>query len=1078
MTMPPDMIDRVFGSYRIEAKIGAGGMGEVFRAHDAKLDRQVALKLLPADVASDPDRLRRFRAEARAASSINHPHILVIHDFGEVDGRPFIVSELVEGDTLRERLARGPIAPREALHVATQVAAALAAAHARGIVHRDIKPENVMIRPDGYIKVLDFGLMKLMPSGEVTDLTATEPGRVMGTPHYMSPEQARGMETGPSTDVWSVGVLLYEMLAGRPPFSGPSGADVIAAILQAEPTPVVVHSPQMPEPLAQIVATALRKDSTQRYRSAVELHASLATVQGHFDPDIPIPVAAAEAGRHPIVGRDHERSAVVAAFGRVTAGRGLLLSISGEPGSGKSTLAEDALRALRGVDGRCLVGRGRCSERLAGAEAYLPVLESLDSLIFEGGPGVQEQIKAIAPAWFSQVVSAGSDPNIGSVAPRPFGVSQERLKRELTALLRELSRGRPLVLFFEDVHWADASTIDLLAYIAARFDELRVLVIVSSRPSDLLLANHPFLALRRDLQARQLCHEMTLDMLTLADVERYLTLEFVAHRFPAALAELVYRKTEGSPLFMADLVRYLASSGTIAQDDGRWMLRGSLTAIGAELPESVRAMIERKIAQLTDDDRALLTAASVQGYEFDSAVVARVSSRDASAVEERLEALERVHGFVALVDERELPDGTLTARYRFVHVLYQNALYKQLRATRRVALNAGVAETLLQLHGTRAPNIAAELAALFEAARQPLRAAQYCLIATQNAARLFASHEVLRLATRGLALLDTASATPERLVTELGLLISLGNAFIALRGYAAGEVLDTYTRALRVSEQLGETQDRAAVLYGFAAYHLVGGRHPQALSMARELLAFTERRQHPAVIVAHRLVGWALLAMGQTDGALTHLERGRALYDSSAHDALAYSFGQEPGMAVTVMFAVGLQIVGRADEARQVCAEALNLARQTSHANSRCYVLYFASLCTQCGGDRDQTRSLADEALRVAEDQGLALWIGWSRIMRGWALADAGDLDTGLAEMRSGIDAAQALGHELCHSYYLALLAEMLMRAGRWSEAATALDETDRMLEVNEERLFAPMIARLRARLLIERRDRLGSVIQ
>ena len=143
------MIDRVLGSYRIEARIGAGGMGEVFRAHDAKLDRHVAVKLLPADVASDPDRLRRFRAEARAASSLNHPHILVIHDFGEVDGRPFIVSELVEGHTLRERMARGPFTPREALHVVTQVAAALAAAHARGIVHRDIKPENVMIRPDG-----------------------------------------------------------------------------------------------------------------------------------------------------------------------------------------------------------------------------------------------------------------------------------------------------------------------------------------------------------------------------------------------------------------------------------------------------------------------------------------------------------------------------------------------------------------------------------------------------------------------------------------------------------------------------------------------------------------------------------------------------------------------------------------------------------------------------------------------------------------------------------------------------------------------------------------------------------------
>lgn len=1064
------MIDRVLGSYRIEARIGAGGMGEVFRAHDAKLDRHVAVKLLPADVASDPDRLRRFRAEARAASSLNHPHILVIHDFGEVDGRPFIVSELVEGHTLRERMARGPFTPREALHVVTQVAAALAAAHARGIVHRDIKPENVMIRPDGYIKVLDFGLMKLMPSSGVTELTATEPGRVMGTPHYMSPEQARGLETTPSTDVWSVGVLLYEMLAGRPPFSGPSSADVIAAILQSEPTPVGVHAPHLPEPLAHIVATAMRKDSAQRYPSAVELHDTLATVGRHGESALRPTASAAGAERHPLVGRDRERDAIVAAFRRVTAGRGLLLSLSGEPGSGKTTLAENALRALRGLDGRCLVGRGRCSERLAGAEAYLPVLESLDNLIFEGGPGVAEQVKAIAPAWFSQVVSAGSDPDIASVAPRPFGVSQERLKRELTALLRELSHARPLILFFDDVHWADASTIDLLAYIAARFDEMRVLVIVSSRPSDLLLANHPFLPVRRDLQARHLCHEIALDMLTLADVERYLSLEFEDHRFPPALAELVYRKTEGSPLFMADLVRYLASSGTIAEDDGAWTLRGALATIGAELPESVRAMIERKIAQLPDDDRALLTIASVQGYTFDSAVVARVAERDVASVEERLEVLERVHGFVALVDERELPDGTLTSRYRFVHVLYQNAIYRQLRATRRVALNKAVADTLLQMHGSRASDIAAELAALYEAARDTQRAAHYWLLATQNAARLFASQEVLGLASRGLALLDTAAATHERLVTELGLLISLGNAYIALRGYAAGEVLDTYTRALSVSEQLGETHDRAAALYGFAAYHLVGGRHPQALSMALELLAFTERLRHPAGIVAHRLAGWALLAMGRTDDALRHLERGRALYDPSIHDALAYSFGQEPGMAVTVMLAVGLQIAGRTAEARQVCDEALNLARQTSHANSRCYVLYFASLCQQCGGDRVRTRALADEALRIAEDQGMALWIGWSRILRGWTLADAGDLATGLAEMRIGIDSAQALGGELCHSYYLALLAEMLMRAGRWREAEIALDETDRMLEVNEERLFAATIARLRTRLRSERR--------
>ena len=680
---------------------------------------------------------------------------------------------------------------------------------------------------------------------------------------------------------------------------------------------------------------------------------------------------------------------------------------------------------------------------------------------------------AVAPGWYAQIASV--TPASGISPPAPQAISQERLKREMTALLRELSRVEPLILFFDDVHWADTSTIDLLGYLAARFDELRVLIVVTSRPSDLLLANHPFLALRRDLQARHLCHEIGLDMLTLADVERYLALEFGNHRFPAALSALVHAKTEGSPLFMGDLVRYLANNGTIAQEgDGQWALRGSLAAVGAELPESVRAMIERKIAQLGEDDRTLLAAASVQGYEFDAAVVARVLSRDIAAVEERLESLDRVHRFVTLVDERELPDGTLTSRYRFVHVLYQNALYAQLRAARRVALSAAVAETLTQFHGTRDAEIATELAALYEAARNNWRAAQYCRVATQQAAQLFASQEVLVLAKRGLTLLEGTPVTRERRETELGLLISLGNAFIALRGWSSDEVLQTYTRALPLSEQLGETQDHAAVLYGFTAFHLVGGRHPEALSHARELLAVTERLQHPAVIVAHRMVGWALLAMGQPEAALPHFEQCRTIYDPSRHRPLTYSFGQEPGMAARAMLAVTLQRLGRVEDAKRACDEALDLSRQTSHANSRCYVLHFVSMFAQLAGNPELTRSLADEALRIAEEQGLALWMGWCRVMRGWAVADGGDGEAGMAEMRLGIDAARDLGHELCNSYYLALLAELLMRAGRFDEAAITLDETDRLVNVHQERFYVDTITRLRKRIADERPHRNG----
>ena len=206
-------------------------MSDVYLARDAKLDRAVAVKLLSHELALNPERLQRFHAEARAASSIaTYPHILVVHDFGNLDGRPFIVTEFVEGETVRQRLSRGPMPPVDAIDVAVQVGAALSAAHARGLVHRDIKPENVMRRPDGYVKVLDFGLAKLTANAAGDGEFATVPGLVMGTPQYMSPEQVRGQELDARSDIWSLGVLLYEMVGGRRPFAGATVADTIAAI--------------------------------------------------------------------------------------------------------------------------------------------------------------------------------------------------------------------------------------------------------------------------------------------------------------------------------------------------------------------------------------------------------------------------------------------------------------------------------------------------------------------------------------------------------------------------------------------------------------------------------------------------------------------------------------------------------------------------------------------------------------------------------------------------------------------------------------------------------------------------------
>src|SRR5215204_4595494 len=339
------------GRYTILCPLGAGGMGQIYLAEDTELPRKIALKLISPQFANDARRVHRFEQEARAASALNHPNICVIHEIGTTEnGRHFIAMEFIQGITLRDQLSRGALSVRKALNIAIQVATALATAHASGIIHRDIKPENIMLRPDGYVKVLDFGLAKLTSmfgrtapadSAVATMKAQTEPGTVMGTVNYMSPEQARGQAVDARTDVFSLGVVMYEMAAGRMAFAGETAVDTLVSILEKEPPPLEECAPDVPAEFRRMVGKALSKDREERYRTVRDLLDDLKGLKAELD-------FAQRLERSNPPQADHEASAAQAPVGEAAtlmrlAGAGEMAATAGRTGRTKRAGGRRAL---------------------------------------------------------------------------------------------------------------------------------------------------------------------------------------------------------------------------------------------------------------------------------------------------------------------------------------------------------------------------------------------------------------------------------------------------------------------------------------------------------------------------------------------------------------------------------------------------------------------------------------------------------------------------------------------------------------------------------------------------------------
>ena len=1033
----PVIDGQTISHYQVLARLGGGGMGVVYQARDLRLGRDVAVKFVNEELTQDRTAVDRFEREARAVSRLNHPHIVTIHEIGESEFGRFIVMELVKGRTLRD-LAAGGVAWATVVDVGRQIAKALAAAHVAGIVHRDVKPENVMVRDDGFVKVLDFGLARLLPGALSADATVTggtEAGTVLGTLRYMAPEQARGEAADGAADVFALGLVLYELTTGRHPFEGDTPIGVLGAIVNDSVLAPSRLTPGIPATLEAVLLQMLQKDPRKR-PTAVDVDALLTQLT------TTAPVARAStppvAPTHTNVGREKEGRALRDGFDSAAAGHGLLLCVAGEPGIGKSTLVEGVLADIE-AEGVARVARGRCSERLAGTEAYLPWLEALEDLVRGvGGAEMARLMKLLAPSWYAQVA-----PTDASHEASPGGAraaSQERVKREVTTFLQEAARTRPLVLFLDDVHWSDVSTVDLLAYLGPRLSSMRLLIVATYRPSDLALGQHPFGPVKLDLQSRRVCREIVLGFLSYEEVGAYLQRECPGHRLPEEFTAFIHGKTEGSPLFISGLLRDLRDGGVIAQQGETWSLAGTIPAIEKELPESIRSMIQRALARLAEPDRHLLAAASVQGYEFDSAIVALASGLDAAHVEERLEELERMHALVVRMGERDLPDRTVSVRYRFVHALYQNVLYGSVAPTRRTALSAAVAGALVAHYGEARGEIASELALLFESARDPASAIEHFLVAARRAERVFAHEETIVLSRRALALLEGLPDTRMRDARELDVRMLLGSALIVSKGFSATEVEEVFARARELCQRVDDSAKLFPVLHGLRDFYYTRGAKPEADAIQDHLEVLAERADDPLWRLQARHARWtALVAEGELVTARACLDEGLALYDRKTYGSSASAYGHDPGVCGLAFSGVALWAIGHPDQALARSQEALDLAQHVAHPFSVAQARFYAAMVHQLRGDAPAARRLAREAIALTSEQGLAFFLALSEVVHGWAIGAGGDVEAGLIEIHKGLGGMKATRFLLPYCY--GLLGDVLLGAGSSDEGLAAVAE-------------------------------------
>ena len=796
-------------------------MGEVFLAEDRQLERKVALKFLPEELAADPVARQRFEREAKSAAALDHPYICKIHEIAEVDGKTCIVMEHVSGRTLDRVLADGPLEPRRALEVAAEVAEALQEAHARRVLHRDLKTANLMLTEQGHVKVMDFGLAKRLrepgtsDNEETTHVTLTGTGSFIGTPAYMAPEQILGGEADERSDVFSFGVVLYELLGGSHPFRKETTSDTLAAIVRDPPTPP--GDAASPTTYA-IFDKLLAKEPGERYPSFADVHAEVRrlrdSVVGLADTTVEGAQPPSSGRRTPYVGRTTEQAELNRLVDQAVRGRGGLRLIGGEPGVGKTRLVEQVLGYAHGRRGLALTGR--CYE-MEGTPPFVPFVEAFEQTVRIVPHAVLRDALGEAAPEVARLVPTLRRTFPGIPPPLDLPSEQQRryLFQNVGEFLERLSRVSSLVILLDDLQWADDSTLLLLQYLTPQLAQTPMLVLGTYRDVE-LTEERPFARTLETLTRKRLAQRMTLERLPEQTVSAMLEV-LGGPSPPPPLVTVIYRETQGNPFFVEEVFQHLSDEQKLRDAEGSW--RSDLAVEELKVPEGVRLVIARRLERVSDETQLVLRVAAIVGRSFSLEVLEATGDVTGDGLLDALEEAERAY----LI----MPSSSGEARWEFSHALIRQTLAESLSVPRRQRLHLRVADAFEKAAAApeaQASDIAHHLRQAGRAADQG-RTVRYLTLAGDQALDAGAFDEALRQFDGALA---RQGQDEQRQVADLR--YKKGRSLFSLGRWA--EAGAEWELALSIHEALEERSAIATVCWDMAYLMVWTARGREAATVA------------------------------------------------------------------------------------------------------------------------------------------------------------------------------------------------------------------------------------------------------